>query len=60
MKDHSSEGASILTSIVTGFVALVPGDTFNYLEKLASVFLLAVVAELGRRLVTMFFTRKGR
>lgn len=50
--EHShSLGASIVTSVVTAFVALWPGEAaVHYIEKLISVLILAAVAEMGRRL----------
>ena len=57
---HSPDPSSnsILSAVITGFVALIPLEVFNYAEKLLSVFCLAVVAELGRRLVVKFLGRE--
>lgn len=54
----STVAGSILTSVVTGFVVALPPEFVNYLGKLGSVFLLAVVAEVGRRLVARFWKDK--
>lgn len=60
---HSSQhtlGSSILTTVVTGLVALIPDGAVNYGEKILSVFVLAVVAELGRRFVTSLLDRRKK
>lgn len=54
-------GASVLTSVVTAFVALWPGEAaIAYAEKLFSVLVLAAVAETGRRLVAHWFDRRRK
>lgn len=56
---HSSSG-SIVSAVVTGFVAVIPPEVAGYAEKFLSVFVLAVVAELGRRLVSLLWKGKGK
>jgi hypothetical protein len=41
----------ILNSLITGFVAIAPPGIMNFVEKLLSVLVLAMAAELGRRLI---------
>ena len=50
--------ASVLTSVVTGLVSLVPDGVFGVAEKLISVLVLAMVAETGRRLVSKLWSEK--
>ncbi len=50
--------ASVTTSVVTAFVALIPGEAFSYAAKLISVLVLAMVAEAGRRLVSTWWDKK--
>jgi hypothetical protein len=50
-------GASISTSAVTAFVALIPNEVLGYCAKLVSVFVLAMVAEIGRRLISNLWSR---
>jgi hypothetical protein len=58
--NHSEHtlGSSILTTVVTGLVAIVPDGVINYIAKIVSVFVLAVVAELGRRAVTSLLEKR--
>lgn len=54
-QDHSGT----LTSItVTALVALIPESIIAYGEKVLSVFLLAIVAEVGRRVIAAVW-KKG-
>jgi hypothetical protein len=46
-QDHT---ASVSTSVITAFVALLP-NAVSYAEKLVSVLVLAMVAEAGRKLI---------
>jgi len=55
---HSGFAASLSTSVVTAFVALWPSEVAGYGVKLLSVFILAMVAEGGRRLVSHLFPKK--
>jgi hypothetical protein len=55
----NSIGGSILSSAVTGLVAIIPVTTLDYGEKLLSVFVLAIAAECGRRLVA-FLVERGK
>ena len=50
--------ASVTTSVVTAFVALWPSEAaVSYIEKLASVLFLAMVAEVGRRAASSLWSR---
>jgi hypothetical protein len=60
MHSQHTLGSSILTTVVTGLVALIPDGAVNYAEKIVSVFVLAVVAELGRRFVTALLERRKK
>jgi hypothetical protein len=55
---NSGIGASLATSAVTGFVAILPESVLGYGEKLISVLVLAMVAEAGRRLVSRLWRNK--
>lgn len=59
MTNHS-HGTAFMTSVITATVALVPSGTFNYVEKLLSVFVLAMAAEVGRRLIALAADRIWR
>lgn len=48
---HDGAGAAFMSSIVTGIVVAIPESAVTYGGKMLSVFVLAIVAELGRRLV---------
>ncbi len=54
--DHA--GASLVGAFVTGFVVAIPEAAVSYGGKIVSVFFLAIVAEIGRRLVNRFFKGK--
>jgi hypothetical protein len=61
MTNNSASGTvvgSIATSVITGFVAVLPSEVAGYAVKLFSVFVLAMVAEAGRRLVKSLWERK--
>lgn len=52
MTSHTHDfSGSLITTFVTASVALLPDYVLTYAGKVLSVFILAVVAELGRRLV---------
>lgn len=53
-----SPSASIATSVITAFVALVNSPAVSYAEKLVSVFVLAMAAEGGRRLFAKLVDKK--
>lgn len=44
-----------MTSLITGLVAIVPAGVLGYTEKLLSVLVLAMVAELGRRVIALLW-----
>lgn len=44
--------------MVTGIVALLPEGTMTFAVKVLSVFVLAMAAELGRRIVTIVWKKK--
>lgn len=48
---HDHGGSLLLSSFVTGFVVAIPEAAVSYAGKVVSVFVLAIVAELGRRLI---------
>lgn len=48
----------LTSSVLTGFAAVLPPETVPYLLKLVGVFVLAVVAELGRQLVIKLREKK--
>lgn len=48
---HDNVSASIVSSFVTGLIVAIPEAALSYVGKIVSVFCLAIVAELGRRLV---------
>lgn len=50
---HHSYGTAFMTSVITATVALIPSGMLGYAEKLLSVFILAAVAEVGRRLIAL-------
>lgn len=54
--EHAS--ASLLCSFVTGVVVAIPEAALTYSEKIGSVFLLAMVAEVGRRLIARFWKER--
>lgn len=58
MTHHHSFGAAVMTSAITGVVAVIPPNVLNYAEKLLSVLVLAMVAEAGRRLISVFWKEK--
>lgn len=58
MTGHHS--ASISTSVITAFVALIPGAALTYAEKLLSVLVLAMAAEAGRRIIGLIWKTKGK
>lgn len=53
--NHNNTSASILTSVVTGSIAIIPPGALGYAEKLVSVLVLAMVAEVGRRVIALFW-----
>lgn len=55
MQTHDHGGAFI-SSFVTGIIVAIPEPWLSYAEKVISVFFLAVVAEVGRRLVNRVWT----
>lgn len=55
---HHSYGTAFMTSVITATFALVPNGMLNYVEKLVGVLVLAMAAELGRRLVSLFWRSK--
>lgn len=56
--DHHSLYGSISTSVVTAFVALWPSEAVTtYIGKLASVLVLAMVAEVGRRVASHLWSK---
>lgn len=50
--------SSITNGVITGFMTAVPSEALGYSEKLLSVFVLAMVAELGRRFVISILEKK--
>lgn len=52
---HEHTGSSLISSFVTGFIVAIPEAALTYAGKVVSVFLLAIVAEAGRRLVNRFW-----
>lgn len=58
MTNHDVSG-SLLTTMSTALVALLPDETVSYAGKVISVFLLAVIAELGRRFVGKIWKAKS-
>ncbi len=58
MNQHHDFGGSLLTSMITAGVALLPDYAVNYAEKVLSVLVLAMVAEAGRRLVGSLWGQK--
>lgn len=56
--DHA--GASLVSAFVTGFVVAIPEAAVSYGGKVVSVFFLAIVAELGRRLVNRLTQKKEK
>jgi hypothetical protein len=54
--DHSA-GTSFVSSVIVGMLVALPETWLSYSGKVASVFMLAVVAELGRRLVQRLMKR---
>lgn len=57
---HVDYVGSGITSAITAGVALLPAEVLSYAEKLLSVFVLAVAAELGRRLVALLWKEKKK
>lgn len=55
--DHA--GAALVSGVVTGVVVAIPEAALSYGEKVLSVFFLAVVAEIGRRLVHRLWKGKS-
>ena len=55
--DHA--GASFVSALVTGLIVAIPESWISYGGKVFSVFVLAVVAELGRRLVNRLWKVKS-
>lgn len=47
-----------MTSVITATVALVPSGAMNYAVKLVSVLVLAMAAEVGRRLIALIWRQK--
>ena len=58
--EHQTFSGSVLTSIVTAIVALSNTPAFTYAEKVVSVFILAMVAEGGRRAVAKLLDGKKK
>lgn len=59
MTHNHTLGTSFMTSAVTAFVALWPGEAaLSYVEKLASVIVLAAAAEAGRRFIGFLLDKK--
>lgn len=56
---HNGSG-TIANAVVTAFVAVLPEAAFGYATKLLSVFVLAAVAEGGRRLVAWLLERRKK
>ncbi len=50
--------ASVVTSVVTATVALIHSPAVTYIEKVVSVFVLAMAAEGGRRFFAKLVDRK--
>lgn len=44
-----------MTSAITAAVAVIPSGILGYAEKLLSVLVLAMVAEVGRRAITLLW-----
>jgi hypothetical protein len=57
---HHDVSSSFLTSAITAMVALLPEGALTYGGKVLSVFLLAAIAEVGRRLVAHIWERMKR
>lgn len=55
MTQNHHISASLLTSVITGSVAIIPAGVLGYAEKLVSVLVLAMAAEVGRRLIAIFW-----
>jgi hypothetical protein len=55
---HDDIKGSVLTSLVTAFVATLP-TVVNYAEKVVSVLVLAMVAEIGRRFIASLGKKKS-
>ena len=55
---QNSHGSTLTTSAVTALVAFLPDGAMTYIEKLASVLLLAAVAEVGRRVIALIWKEK--
>jgi|HubBroStandDraft_4_1064222.scaffolds.fasta_scaffold62718_3 hypothetical protein len=51
---HDSNG-TFRSSVIAGVISLLPPEAVSYMGKLITVFVLAVVAECGRRLVTKYW-----
>lgn len=60
MHENHGVAASLLTSMVTAVVVSIPEPVVSYAGKLASVFVLAMVAEGGRRLVSWLVSKMRR
>lgn len=54
MKEDHLSPVVVNTLLATGFGA-VSAEALSYVEKLLSVLVLAIVAEVGRRLVSKFW-----
>ena len=52
------KGGSIRSVVMGAVVGMLPAEALDYAGKIFSVFLLAVVAELGRRLVVLLWREK--
>jgi len=55
---HFSTAGTISNAAITAFVAIVPDEALSFLQKMLSVFILAVVAELGRRSINRLLKSK--
>ena len=58
MHPHNTFGAAVMTSVITGVIRRRPSGALGYAEKLVSVLILAMVAEVGRRVIALLWRQK--